>query len=207
MQTVTYWGDIGFLRLGSDRQQDAYYALIELDIFSVLAEYDPILVGAFALHLETSDSSIEILCHVPEKEPFVELVQAVYGWYDDFEVQPVMKQGIPGVLVSFRYHDFTVEITGDPRPVEEQNAYQLMVAEGRLLQVAGDSARREIRKLILRGMMTEPAFGKYFALEGDVFDALTELADASIEELEMVAVRANWIRGDSWGEPIGPEDQ
>ena len=40
---MLYWDDISYLRRGNERQQDAFQALIELDIFSILAEFDPVL--------------------------------------------------------------------------------------------------------------------------------------------------------------------
>lgn len=86
-------------------------------------------------------------------------------------------------MASFNYGEFTVEIFGQPRPVVKQNAYHHMIVEARLLAIGGEQARREIRRLKASGLKTEPAFARYFDLEGDPYEVLLQLASLSEDKL------------------------
>lgn len=185
-----FWTDISYLNWGSDLQRDAYQALIELDIFSVLADYDPILTGTFPLGLETPDSDLDIVCHVEDLDEFVALVEAVYGYLEDFSVERKEKNGLPTVICRFRYRRLPMEIFAQPQPSERQRAYRHMVAEAALLRAGGEEAKEAIRWLKLEGLATEPAFAQYFCLPGDPYETLLELADATAEEIAEVVEQA-----------------
>ena len=52
-----------------------------------------------------------------------------------------------------------------------------MVVEARLLELGGDPARQAIRRLKQSGLKTEPAFARYFQLEGDAYQVDLRLID------------------------------
>jgi hypothetical protein len=189
-------GDLSYLNWGSDLQRDAYQALIELDIFSVLAEYDATLTGTFPLGIETPVSDLDIVCCVEDLAAFAELLEATYGYLEDFEIHQREKNGLPTVICRFRYRRLPVEIFGQARPAEDQRAYRHMLAEAALLRAGGEEAKEAIRQLRLAGLKTEPAFGRYFCLEGDPYESLLTLADASADEVFEVALQARIARRD-----------
>lgn len=195
--------DVASLNWGSDRQRDAYQALIELDILSVLAEFDPILTGTYPLGLEVATSDLDIVCHAEDLDRFAALVEAAYGYFDDFQVVQREKNGLPTAICRFRFRDFPVEIFAQPRPSEEQNAYRHMMAEASLLRAGGDEARAAIRLLKEDGVKTEPAFATYFRLEGDPYEALLAVAEMSAGEVEEVVLNARYLRRGT-GVPVEP---
>lgn len=76
-----------------------------------------------------------------------------------------------------------VQIFAQPRPVIEQNAYRHMVVEARLLEIGSARAREAVRALNKAGLKTEPAFARYFHLEGDPYATLLELERLNADEL------------------------
>ncbi len=61
-----YSDDIAYLKMGSDRQQAAFITVIELDLFSVLADYDPLLTGTLPLGLDLPDTDLDVICQVED---------------------------------------------------------------------------------------------------------------------------------------------
>ncbi len=189
-----FWDDLTYLNRGSERQRDAFRILIELDIFSVLAEFDPVLAGTFPLGVETPQSDLDILCFVVDMDRFETLVRAAYGDQDEFEVRRKEKNDLPTGIFHFRVGAIPVELFAQPRPVEEQNGYLHLIAEARLLREGGDEALMAIRQLKYEGLKTEPAFGQYFCLPGDPYETLLKLAEVSAEELSEVVIQAKFER-------------
>jgi hypothetical protein len=82
------------------------------------------------------------------------------------------------------FGEFPIQVFGQPRPVIEQNAYRHMVVEGRLLAIGGEKARQEIQRLKRNGLKTEPAFARYFNLQGDPYEVLLQLSRLNESELK-----------------------
>lgn len=189
-----FWDDLTYLNRGSDRQRDAFRVLIELDLFSVLAEFDPVLAGTFPLGIETPTSDLDILCCAGDLEHFDEVVTAVYEDQDDFVIEHKEKNGLATVICHFRARNMSIELFAQQLATEEQVAYKHMVAEARLLREGGEEALYAIRELKMDGMKTEPAFGHYFCLPDDPYASLLHLADVSAEELSDVVIQAKFAR-------------
>ena len=178
-----YSDDIAYLKMGSDRQQAAFITVIELDLFSVLADYDPLLTGTLPLGLDLPDTDLDVICQVEDFAEFGMVMRAMYGYYDEFEYTETAREGIPSVTCSFRYNRFRIRIAGQPIPTREQEAYRRTTAAARLLRMAGETALEDVRRLRSAGMQTNLAVSAYFQLEGAPEQALAELANASAEEL------------------------
>jgi hypothetical protein len=189
-----FWDDLTYLNRGSDRQRDAFRILIELDLFSLLAEFEPVLAGTYPLGIEMPESDLDVLCCAPDLARFEEVVVAAYGDEDEFMVVRKEKNGLPTVVSNFRVGTLPIELFAQPQPTEQQHAYRHLIAEARLLREAGEEALMAIRELKLEGMKTEPAFGEYFRLEGDPYETLLALADVPAEELSEVVIQAKFAR-------------
>jgi hypothetical protein len=191
---MTEWDQIHYLRHGSERQRDAYFALIELDLLSVLAEYDPKLAGTIPIRLDMPHSDLDLVCCVYDLDAFERLLAAHYNDFDEFSIHRTEKNALPVSICRFRHRDFPVEVFGQPRPTHEQNAYKHLIAEARLLRLGGSEAEDALRALRADGVKTEPAFSQYFKLPGDPYDSLLELADAPVDQIIAVIQRAKWLR-------------
>jgi hypothetical protein len=189
-----FWDDISYLKYGAARQQEAYHTLIELDIFGALVDFDPILVGAIPLGIDTPESDLDILCHADDLVAFEKIVQWAYGEYENFALRYRKKDGLPTLICNFTYGTFAIEIFGQGRPTRAQRAYRHLAAEARLLQAADEAAKAAIRRLKEAGVKTEPAFGQYFCLPGDAYETLLELADAPLSVLIEVVERGAMMR-------------
>ena len=67
-----------------------------------------------------------------------------------------------------------------------------MIVEKKLLEISGESARKQIIKLKKLGLKTEPAFAKYFNLKGDPFDELLKLSRLNEKELILFLKKKNY---------------
>ncbi len=179
------WRDISYLARGNARQQKAYRALQSLDLFNVLSVYAPVLAGTFPLDIDIEGSDLDIICEVHDLAAFERVVKGAFAARDDFQIERVLETGMPTVLARFAFDGLPLEIFAQPRPVTEQNAYRHLLVEARLLAIGGEDARREIRRLKRDGLKTEPAFARYFKIEGDPYEVLLALSLLSDEELRI----------------------
>ena len=186
------WHDITYLKLGNERQRNTYSALNKLKIFKILREYNPTLVGTIPIEIDISESDLDIICEVYDLEEFEELVIKSFNKYDNFHIKRQTVKGLLTSLSYFGYSNFLIEIFGQPKPVIEQNGYRHMIIEKKLLEISGESARKQIIKLKKLGLKTEPAFVKYFNLKGDPFDELLKLSRLNKEELILFLKKKNY---------------
>jgi hypothetical protein len=169
------WRDISYLQQGGNRQQQAYKVLMSLGIFETLAEFDPVLVGTIPIQVDLPDSDLDIICEVCDLDRFERLLRAHYACEVGFVVK--QKWGKAVLVCDFEYGGFPIQVFGQDVPVRRQRAYRHMLIEARLLEIAGEEARRAIRALKASGLKTEPAFARWFSLSGDPYLRLLELAE------------------------------
>ncbi|MEX1020822.1 MAG: DUF4269 domain-containing protein, partial [Litorilinea sp.] len=201
------WSNIAYLQRGGERWQDAYRALMESDIFMVLAAYDPILVGAYPLGLEVSQT-LEIICAAPDLARFRHEMLAFYQDATDFELEPAVNLPstdgttdgtISGTAeattdneaieaASFMQNAFTIRVQARALPVEDQPEYRALDVAARLLRMGSDDARRSVQNLVQSGLPLYTAFATYFQLDGDPQPALVAHYDASYSELEEIVI-------------------
>jgi len=186
------WHDITYLKLGNERQKNAYSVLNKLKISKILREYNPTLVGTIPIEIDISESDLDIICEVYELEEFEELVIKSFNKYDNFHIERQTVKGLLTSIAYFGYSNFLIEIFGQPKSVIEQNGYRHMIVEKKLLEISGESARKQIKKLKKLGLKTEPAFAKYFNLKGDLFDELLKLSRLNKKELILFLKKKNY---------------
>lgn len=186
------WHDITYLKLGNERQKNTYSALNKLKIFKILREYDPTLVGTIPIEIDILESDLDIICEVYDLEEFEGLVIKSFNKYDNFRIGRQTVKGLLTSLSYFGYSNFLIEIFGQPKPVIEQNGYRHMIVEKKLLEISGESARKQMVKLKKLGLKTEPAFAEYFNLKGDSFDELLKLSRLNKEELILFLKNKNY---------------
>ena len=177
------WHDPTYLKTGTPRQQAAYHSLQLLGIFETLKAFTPVLVGTVPIDVDIASSDLDIICQAADLDIFQNVILDAYGEMPDFQVKRKSIERIPSVVAHFPFEGFPIEIFGQALPVQAQQAYRHMIIEARLLELFGEQARTSIRKLKQSGLKTEPAFGRYFHLEGDPYLALLKLEILSDDEL------------------------
>jgi Domain of unknown function (DUF4269) len=180
---------IEHLQHGSERQRQAYQALQDLEVFSVLRNYSPVLAGTIPLDIDTEISDLDIICEAEDLDVFELIVKSVYQRQLGFGLNRKEINSLPALIARFFYASFKVEIFGQPRPVTEQNAYRHMAVEARLLAIGGETSRHAIRSLKRGGVKTEHAFARYFHIQGDPYEALLRLYDLNEGELRRLVMR------------------
>ncbi len=188
---MNFLGFPSYLETGPTTQRLAHAALVQANIFTLLAEFHPALAGTLPLAIDIPGSDLDILCEVYDFASFAALIQHHYAHLPDFYQNEKHLNDIPSHVSRFTWelietggnpteratpHEirFPIEIVAQPIPVREQRAFRHLRAEAHLLEQGGDPARAAIRALKLFGIKTEPAFGQYFGLVGDPYQILLE---------------------------------
>ena len=177
--------DIDYLRHGTPRQRQAWATLSEAGIFVHLAPFSPVLTGTIPIELDTINSDLDVICQADDLERLERVVTNAFGRWPSFSCHRRTWQGRPSVVAGFNGGDFPIQIFAQNWPVIEQNAFRHMLVEARLLEIGGPDARTAIMALRRAGVKTEPAFARYFGLDGDPYQVLFDLS-----QLDDVALRA-----------------
>jgi hypothetical protein len=177
------WYELTYLKSGTPSQRAVYNALCALGVFDTLIAFSPTLVGSIPINIDIPGSDVDIICHAKSLDTFQIAVQEAYGEMPDFQTRQKSIEGVPSVVTRFLYDEFLIEIFGQSTPIESQRAYRHMIIEAHLLELYGEEARTDIRKLKGSGLKTEPAFGRYFQLGGDPYLALLRLENLCDHEI------------------------
>lgn len=161
------------------RQHDALRVLHALGIPALLAAYAPTLAGTVPIGVDIESSDLDVLCHASNIDAFAADVRRLYSGESGFDLRRPEKAGIPSVVADFVRDGWPVQIFAQPVPVERQRGWLHLVAEARLLALAGPDVRAAIRALKRSGVKTEPAFARLFGLPGDPYETLAALAHAN----------------------------
>ncbi len=180
-----FYRDPSYLLDGNERQRSAHACLAALDLFAVLAAYDPVLAGTVPIAIDTAASDLDILCEVADFDGFAAALLSGFGALPGFRLQPVrLRQGRASLKATFDHGGFPIEIFGQARPVADQHGLRHMLLQARLLALGGDALRRDIAASRAEGLKTEPAFARRLGLKGDPYVELLTLEDLPDEDLE-----------------------
>lgn len=175
------WRDISYLQKGSHRQRAAYATLASLGLFDVLRPFDPALVSTVCLQLDRPGSDLDVICELTAPVAFAARVQRAFGNRPGFELTD--RGTTPFSMVArFDAPAFPVEVFAEARPVEEQYAWRHLSVMARLLRIAPEF-RAPVRQLKGEGLATEEAFAVLLGLEGDPYEAILALEEATEAQL------------------------
>jgi hypothetical protein len=165
--------DITYLKFGNKKQQKVYRLLVKNKIMEKLSIYTPIFVGTIPINIDIETSDIDIICYVRDKSQFIEALVSYFQNMKGFKV--TNNTVFNSTKANFYIDDFEFEIFGQDLESFQQNAYQHMIIEQRLLIEKGEKFRQEIIKLKRQGLKTEPAFAKLLGLDGNPYKELLKL--------------------------------
>lgn len=177
---------ISELKQGTQAQKLAYHAISSTRIMEKLSEFNPVLAGTIPIDLDLPNSDLDFICQAENLQRFCQIVTSLFGCYDGFTSYFKSVRGLESFVAQFNANSFDFEIFAQDCPVEKQYAVIHMMVEARLLSIAGEAARNKIRALKLQGFKTEPAFARYFGINGDPYDELAKLAALSDDELRQL---------------------
>lgn len=177
------WKEIEYLLEGNETQKKAYKAIRELNIFEILKDYDPILVGTVPIEIDILGSDLDIICEVHDIESFKSVVSENFGMCKNYIFKDKLENNEHIAVVNFHFMEFEFEIYAKSTPTITFNGYMHMLIEDRILGLLGDGFRDEIVKLKKSGLKTEPSFAELLGLEGNSYEELLKLIDCTDQEI------------------------
>lgn len=163
---------LNYLKEGSLKQKRAYQVLTENNIMEILNAFDPILTGTIPIAVDIDSSDLDIICCFQNAVYFEKILYKNFSEYNGFKIRNRKTDTEETVICSFYTEHFEIEIFGQTIPTKEQNAYQHLLVEQRILEDNGEAFRQKVIALKKQGYKTEPAFCLLLGLTGDPYEAL-----------------------------------
>ncbi len=175
------WKDISYLKKGNKKQQKSYEILKKINIFKILKDYQPILVGTIPIEIDIDKSDLDIICKVDNFNDFRNLLINNFDKYNNFKI--IYNEDSTAIICNFDVEDMEIEIYSTKEDTDKLASYRHMIIEDRLLHLGGHKFRDNIINLKKQGLKTEPAFAKVLKLEGNPYYALLLIENYSNEDL------------------------
>ena len=162
-------------------------------VFEHLAEFDPRWVGSIPLDIHGPEADADICCSAGDDlDGFAAHLEACFGSQPGFRVHPNTHADEASIIAYFSLKGLPVEVYGRKRPVETHESYIHWLAEHRLLGLAEDRLRQDVREAKATGLKTEPAFGKCLQLGSDPYIELLKLASPGDQALRQIIRAAGY---------------
>ena len=166
MNSMDFKG-ISYLKYGNDKQIKSYNILTKINIFNILKDYMPILVGTIPLGIDIENSDLDIVCQVYDFEKFKQILFDNFNKYKNFRI--VNKENNI-MICNFIVDDMEIEIYASSQKSHKANGYRHMIVEYKLLNLYGEDLKKEVIRLKKEGLKTEPAFAKILNLNGNPYE-------------------------------------
>ena len=167
---MTDYTNIEYLKTGSKLQKRSYKILKDLQIMEDLREYNPLLTGTIPIGIDIEGSDLDIICEVKDFDVFEGLISKRYGRAEGYRVRKIHDN----IVINFNFEGMEIEVYGEDKTSEKQNAYRHMLVEARLLELGGEEFRREVVELKRGGIKTEPAFCRVLGVEGNPYENMLD---------------------------------
>lgn len=173
---------IGYLRYGNEKQIISYEILRDINIFKILKEYEPVLVGTIPIDIYVDTSDLDIVCKVDDFFEFKKLLKENFSKFKGFKLKFDEEKQI--MLCNFFVSDIEIEIYSSKLDSKKTNGYRHMIIEYRILKLLDLEFKEQIIKLKKNGLKTEPAFGKLLGMDNP-YEELLLLENLNDEELKV----------------------
>ncbi|MCW2259876.1 MULTISPECIES: DUF4269 domain-containing protein [Sphingobacterium] len=158
--------NINYLKLGNTKQRKIHNIITKYQLFEILNDYKPILVGTIPINIDIEESDVDIILQAHNLKELTQLLLKSFAQFAQFRLSTFSN----GALTSnFMLEDTLIEIYATDIDTEKQNGYLHMIKEYEILQARNDSFKMEIIKLKKQGIKTEPAFCKLLNISGDPY--------------------------------------
>ncbi|MTG98235.1 MULTISPECIES: DUF4269 domain-containing protein [Myroides] len=169
--------NLAYLKSGTVQQQEIYRLLTEYRIMDKLQGYNPVLIGTFPIDIAVEGSDLDICCQAKDLDAFLDDIDQRFKEYDFYQSCSCLIGGVETVVANLQIQGYPIELFAQNRPVEQQNGYQHMIVEYKILLEKGALFKQKVIALKKAGMKTEPAFAKLLNLSGDPYLALLKYRD------------------------------
>lgn len=177
ISTIDKFDHIAYLLEGTTVQRAAHQVLSSIQIFPLLAAFNPLLVGTIPIDIAVEKSDLDIICEAKDLDHFQQTLASLFSNYEQFTCTETLIQGIRTILANFYVAGFEIEIFGQDVPVKMQNGYRHMIKEYEILTNRGHEFRDKVIALKTKGIKTEPAFAQLLKIEGDPYEGLLSYRD------------------------------
>lgn len=167
---------IEYLKNGNSRQVQSYKILKSINIFNILKEFNPILVGTIPIGIDIEKSDLDIVCQInlENKENFKDIIVKYFSQLKKIKItDKFLSDGI--ILINFFIDNIEIEIYASKHCSIETNGYRHMIIEDRFLNYASLKFKEMIIALKRDGVKIEPAFAKLLNLNGNPYEELLNL--------------------------------
>ena len=165
---------IDYLEHGNEIQQNVFHLLRNHQILEKLDTYKPIVVGTIPIEINIENSDIDIIGETSNFEKAANHLSKNFSHHIEFKIDQLINNNETCLTCNFRIDTFEIEIYLENKIPTEQNAYQHMLIEAKLLEKFDESFKNKIIELKKNGYKTEPAFAKVLELKGNPYLALLE---------------------------------
>lgn len=121
------------MKSGNESQRRAFYVINEFGILNDLAKYNPVLCGTVPIGIDVKSSDLDIIMEVHDFEVFKDEISSLYSNHDKFILKEKTIRSTPTIKANFEFGGFEFELFGQPKAIEQQNAYRHMIVEHYLL--------------------------------------------------------------------------
>lgn len=164
----------------TEKIKKAQEAIAQSQVMEIFAAYSPQIVSTIFVELDTDQSDIDVICEYSNQSAFVSLLTSEFRLYESFKLD-VSDHYAMG---RFKQGGFLFELYGATVPVARQAAYRHYKVMQRLVRLAGDEFKQQVRDLKLHGLKTEPAISRILGLEGEPYAAVLGLETHSDDQLK-----------------------
>lgn len=161
-------------------------------VFERLSAFDPRWVGSIPLDIHGPGADADIACSGgADLAAFARALEGAFGEHG-VSVTDNVHAGEASIIARLELEGLPIEIYGRARPVETHESYVHWLAEHRLLALASDRLRGDVRAAKAGGLKTEPAFAKVLRLGGDPHTELLKLASPGDKALLVLLEQAGY---------------
>ncbi len=160
-----------YLNYGNTKQKEVFQLLRSSKVFHTLADFNPVLAGTIPIEVDTDESDLDIICYWEEPTDFISAILFFENELD-FKLASKIINGYKTIIANFKIGKFQMEIFGQNRPVQQQEAYRHMLIEYKILAREGNSFRSQVVTLKKAGYNTEAAFAHLLNLHEEPFSAI-----------------------------------
>lgn len=175
---------IEYLKVGNLKQKQSYKILKKIKIFSILKEFNPILVGTIPIGIDVDKSDLDIVCEInlKNKDNLKNIIIKNFSQFKKIKILDTFSTtGV--VVINFFVDDMEIEVYASKVSSFKTNGYRHMIIEDRILNYCSLKFKEKIVVLKRSGIKTEPAFAKLLKLDGNPYEELLNLEFLSDEEI------------------------